>query len=129
MMMVLLWSVFLSFLSSACSGFSARPRIKTPLVVQAAFEDKPIPSPLNLYSAASQAKSLAKDRELTPSTRYSPSQADVTVFKAISTAPDAKTNAHVARWYSHIKSYESEFSTLPGDTSKGVSFCVATIQR
>lgn len=47
-----------------------------------------------------------------------PSQADVVTFKAFSAAPDAAKFPHVARWYKHIASYESEFSTLPGDSSK-----------
>ncbi|KAJ5987401.1 Elongation factor 1-beta [Penicillium sp. IBT 35674x] len=48
-----------------------------------------------------------------------PSQADVVTFKAFSAAPDAAKYPHVARWYKHIASYEAEFSTLPGDASKG----------
>lgn len=40
-------------------------------------------------------------------------------FKAFSAAPDAAKYPHVARWYKHIASYEAEFSTLPGDASKG----------
>ncbi|KAB8074066.1 hypothetical protein BDV29DRAFT_174358 [Aspergillus leporis] len=47
-----------------------------------------------------------------------PSQADVVTFKAFSGAPDAEKYPNVARWYKHIASYESEFSTLPGDSSK-----------
>ncbi|OQD69982.1 hypothetical protein PENDEC_c028G06758 [Penicillium decumbens] len=47
-----------------------------------------------------------------------PSQADVVSFKAFSGAPDAAKYPHVARWYKHIASYEDEFSTLPGDSSK-----------
>jgi elongation factor 1-beta len=39
-------------------------------------------------------------------------------FKAFSGAPDAEKYPNVARWYKHIASYESEFSTLPGDSSK-----------
>lgn len=50
-----------------------------------------------------------------------PSQADVAVYKAIQNAPDAEKYAHAARWYKHIASYESEFSTLPGDASKAYS--------
>jgi len=53
--------------------------------------------------------------------RDAPSQADVAVYKAIQTAPDAEKYAHAARWYKHIASYESEFSTLPGDASKAYS--------
>ncbi|EFR01532.1 hypothetical protein MGYG_09051 [Nannizzia gypsea CBS 118893] len=49
---------------------------------------------------------------------YEPTQADVVTFKAVSSEPDASKYPHVARWYKHIASYESEFSTLPGDSSK-----------
>lgn len=49
---------------------------------------------------------------------YSPSQADVVTFKAISTPPTVEKHPHAFRWYNHIKSYESEFSSLPGDSSK-----------
>ncbi|KAK2783530.1 Translation elongation factor 1 beta [Emmonsiellopsis sp. PD_33] len=51
-------------------------------------------------------------------TGYAPSQADVTTFKAFSSAPDAAKYPHAARWYKHIASWESEFATLPGDPSK-----------
>ncbi|KAI1333427.1 hypothetical protein F5Y16DRAFT_355806 [Xylariaceae sp. FL0255] len=49
---------------------------------------------------------------------YSPSQADIAVFKAITSAPDAAKYPHAARWYKHIASFEDEFATLPGDASK-----------
>ncbi|KAH9902221.1 hypothetical protein F4778DRAFT_781456 [Xylariomycetidae sp. FL2044] len=49
---------------------------------------------------------------------YSPSQADVAVFKALKSSPDASKYPHAARWYKHIASFEDEFSTLPGDASK-----------
>ncbi|POY70936.1 hypothetical protein BMF94_6114 [Rhodotorula taiwanensis] len=49
---------------------------------------------------------------------YAPSQADVAVFKALPSAPDAATYPHSARWYKHIQSYETEHATLPGDASK-----------
>ena len=48
-----------------------------------------------------------------------PSQADVAVFKAIS--PDSIFPA-VARWYTHIKSYEAEFGGLPGSSEAGQAF-------
>ncbi|SPQ26346.1 0328b11e-0a05-45fb-b17e-31d3f356e24a [Thermothielavioides terrestris] len=51
-------------------------------------------------------------------TGYSASQADVAVFKALSAAPDAAKYPNAARWYKHIASYEDEFATLPGDSSK-----------
>ncbi|XP_029282991.1 elongation factor 1-beta [Cottoperca gobio] len=44
---------------------------------------------------------------------YVPSQADVAVFEAISTAPSADL-VHALRWYNHIKSYNSQKSSLPG---------------
>ncbi|KAJ7222215.1 hypothetical protein GGX14DRAFT_662899 [Mycena pura] len=53
---------------------------------------------------------------------YTPSQADVVVFKAISSAPSAAANPHVARWYTHIKSYTAEFASLPGSSSAGNAF-------
>jgi len=51
---------------------------------------------------------------------FTPSQADVTTYKAIKSAPDASKYPHAARWYKHIASYEkdNEFATLPGDASK-----------
>lgn len=49
---------------------------------------------------------------------HAPSQADVATYKAFSAAPDATKYPHVARWYKHIATYESEFATLPGDASK-----------
>jgi len=52
---------------------------------------------------------------------YAPSQADVTVFKAVSSAPDATKYPNAARWYSHIATYKDEFETLAGDASKEAS--------
>jgi elongation factor 1-beta len=42
----------------------------------------------------------------------------VVTFKAIKTPPPVELYPHAYRWYTHIKSYESDFSTLPGDPSK-----------
>jgi len=50
---------------------------------------------------------------------YTPSQADVVVFKALS---QDLGYPNVARWYKHIKSYEAEFSTLSGTSSAGTVF-------
>lgn len=49
---------------------------------------------------------------------YGPSQADVTSFKAVPSVPKVEKYPNAYRWYNHIKSYEPEFSTLPGDPSK-----------
>jgi elongation factor 1-beta len=50
--------------------------------------------------------------------RYSASQADVAVYKALKGSPDAAKYPNAARWYKHIASYEDEFATLSGDSSK-----------
>jgi elongation factor 1-beta len=60
-----------------------------------------------------------------PAPSYTPSQADVHVFKALSSAPAAATSPHAARWYSHIKSYEAEFGSLPGSSTAGETFTKA----
>lgn len=49
---------------------------------------------------------------------YGASQADVASFKALSSPPKVEQYPHAYRWYNHIKSFEPEFSTLPGDPSK-----------
>ncbi|KAI9827444.1 MAG: Translation elongation factor 1 beta [Thelocarpon impressellum] len=49
---------------------------------------------------------------------YGPSQADVASFKAFKDSPTPAKYPHVYRWYKHIASYESDFSSLPGDPSK-----------
>ncbi|KAK0750110.1 hypothetical protein B0T18DRAFT_121929 [Schizothecium vesticola] len=51
-------------------------------------------------------------------TGYSASQADVAVYKALKGSPDAAKYPNAARWYKHIASYEDEFATLSGDSSK-----------
>ncbi|KAK3346177.1 hypothetical protein B0T25DRAFT_551314 [Lasiosphaeria hispida] len=51
-------------------------------------------------------------------TGFNASQADVAVFKALSSSPDAAKYPNAARWYKHIASYEDEFPTLTGDASK-----------
>ncbi|KAA1474134.1 hypothetical protein DENSPDRAFT_840684 [Dentipellis sp. KUC8613] len=53
---------------------------------------------------------------------YTPSQADVHVFKALSAAPSAATAPHAARWYNHISSYKAEFDSLPGSSTAGEAF-------
>jgi len=58
---------------------------------------------------------------------YAPSQADVVVLKSLPSAPNKATHPHAARWYSHIASYASEHSTLPGDSTKSVADYVPAI--
>jgi len=50
---------------------------------------------------------------------YTPSQADVAVFKVQKDAPDATKYPHAARWFKHISTWSDDFATLPGDASKG----------
>ncbi|GAB7348557.1 hypothetical protein MBLNU459_g6948t1 [Dothideomycetes sp. NU459] len=49
---------------------------------------------------------------------YTPSQADVKTFQAIKEQPSPAKYPHAYRWYKHIASFESEFSSLPGDPTK-----------
>lgn len=59
-------------------------------------------------------ETINKEQKLTINSA-NPSQADVVVYNAITTAPDAAKYPNAARWYKHIASYENEFSSLPGD--------------
>ena len=52
-------------------------------------------------------------------TSYTPSQADIAVFKAFS---QDLGYPNVARWYEHIKSYKAEFPTLSGSGSASAIF-------
>jgi len=52
---------------------------------------------------------------------YGPSQADVKVFQATSTAPAAEKYPSAYRWYKHIATFEAEFSSLPGDPTKAAT--------
>ncbi|KAF1988416.1 elongation factor 1-beta [Aulographum hederae CBS 113979] len=47
-----------------------------------------------------------------------PSQADVKCFQQFKSAPEVAKYPYAYRWYKHIASFESEFSSLPGDPSK-----------
>ncbi|OCK83276.1 hypothetical protein K432DRAFT_347454 [Lepidopterella palustris CBS 459.81] len=49
---------------------------------------------------------------------YTPSQADVKCFQSIKSAPAVEKYPYAYRWYSHIATFEPEFSSLPGDSSK-----------
>ncbi|OSX58103.1 hypothetical protein POSPLADRAFT_1185506 [Postia placenta MAD-698-R-SB12] len=50
---------------------------------------------------------------------YTPSQADVHVFKGIN---EASLYPNVTRWYTHVKSYVSEHASLPGSSTAGEAF-------
>jgi len=53
---------------------------------------------------------------------HEPSQADVSVFKALNhKVPDQSEFPHAARWYRHIASYSEYFSTLPGTKNRAAS--------
>ncbi|KAE9401875.1 hypothetical protein BT96DRAFT_918615 [Gymnopus androsaceus JB14] len=52
---------------------------------------------------------------------YTPSQADVHVFKALSSAPSSSF-INVTRWYKHIESYASEHASLSGSSKAGEAF-------
>merc|ERR1711872_430210 len=46
---------------------------------------------------------------------YVPCQADVSTFSSLATAPSAAQYCHIARWYSHIKSFSAkEQESFPG---------------
>lgn len=49
---------------------------------------------------------------------YSATQADVACFKALQSSPDAQKYPNAARWYKHIASFEDEFNSLSGDSTK-----------
>ncbi|PAV23488.1 elongation factor 1 beta delta chain [Pyrrhoderma noxium] len=56
---------------------------------------------------------------------YTPSQADVHVFKAVGAAPSATEYPNAARWYTHIASYSAEHDSLPGSSTAGEVFTKA----
>lgn len=41
------------------------------------------------------------------------------MYTSVGSAPSAAEYPHVARWYEHIKSWEAEHATLPGDKEAG----------
>jgi len=49
---------------------------------------------------------------------YTPSQADVKVFQQLKTPPAPEKYPYAWRWWNHILTFESEFSSLPGDPTK-----------
>jgi len=51
-------------------------------------------------------------------TGYTPTQADVATFKGLKEAPPAAKYPHAARWYKHVATYQSEFTSLSGDPTK-----------
>ncbi|KDN38448.1 putative EFB1-translation elongation factor eEF1beta [Tilletiaria anomala UBC 951] len=51
---------------------------------------------------------------------HAPSQADVAVFEVIK-SPNADKYPHVARWYTHIASWEAEHPSLQGDKKQAAN--------
>ena len=45
----------------------------------------------------------------------------MTVYKALSGAPDLGKYPNAARWYKNIRSYETDFEALPGEQSSDIS--------
>ena len=75
---------------------------------------------LRANNASALEKEMSFDAALTCCS-YSPSQADVVSFKAVPHPPAVQNYPYAYRWYNHIKSFEPEFSSLPGDPSKSFS--------
>lgn len=44
------------------------------------------------------------------------------MFTSLGSAPDASSHPNTARWYKHIKSYESEHASLAGSSKAGEAF-------
>ena len=78
------------------------------------------PFRISVYGNCRIPRRINTDTGLIP--RYTPSQADVRVFKAISSPPSGPANPHVARWYTHIKSYAAEHESLAGSSAAGEAF-------
>lgn len=57
--------------------------------------------------------------------RHAPSKADVAVFEATK-APNADKYPHVARWFTHIASFEAEHPNFPGDKARAAALLSAT---
>ncbi|KAH8117165.1 hypothetical protein DFH11DRAFT_1573513 [Phellopilus nigrolimitatus] len=60
---------------------------------------------------------------------YTPSQADVHVFKVLGSEPSAAEFPNTVRWYKHIASYTVEHATLPGSSTAGEVFIKNAKQR
>lgn len=71
------------------------------------------------FSDLSSAAGLAQLNEFVADKSYiegaNASQADVVVYKAVGSKPDADKYPNAARWFEHIASFSSEFESLPGD--------------
>lgn len=59
--------------------------------------------------------------------RYTPSQADVTVYKAIQSSAPTSQYPHAARWFKHIATYEAQHPELPGDSSKDADSLIPAV--
>lgn len=107
------WSVFLSSLKT-CAWIQTQKSV-APLIRSTTFPTCFGAAPPSTHLRPSLHHLLTLSL---PLHSYNASQADVAVFKALSSAPDAAKYPHAARWYKHIASFEPEFATLTGDASK-----------
>jgi hypothetical protein len=90
-------------------------RLKTPL---SEYKTKPMALLIFFFPASASCSPAVRLGTCSDSHRYSPSQADVKVFQQIKTIPAPEKYPYAWRWYNHILTFESEFSTLPGDPTK-----------
>ncbi|KAG5362075.1 Elongation factor 1-beta [Yarrowia sp. C11] len=77
------------------------------------------------FSDLSSAAGLAQLNEFLADKSYiegtSASQADVAVYKAVGSAPDAEKYANAARWFKHIAAQE-DLSALPGTAKEASAY-------
>ena len=60
---------------------------------------------------------------------YGPSQADVKSYQALKSQPAVEKYPHAYRWYKHVATFESDFSSLPGDPSKAYTAYGPGVER
>ncbi len=52
---------------------------------------------------------------------FTPSQADVQLYKAMGSPPAASEFPHLSRWFQHVASFEGEFASLKNEGDKELS--------
>ena len=77
-------------------------------------EEEAAPHVVLLFSLDANASSHASAYS------HAPSQADVAVFETVK-SPNADKFPHVARWYTHIASWEAEHPNLQGDKKQAAN--------